>query len=493
MKPKYLSPFFTLIVVLAMLLTAFVPAVAVSAASPSIELDDDSGEAGDTIEITGEDFTEDYHYYIFFDEEYLEKGSIDDDGEFTESITIPDDYDEDEDYIIAVFACEDSYSSPDFDVFDEDDDEYAEADFYLEESDEDIYIELDPDSGIAGDEIEVNGEGFTEDYYYFIFFDEDYLKKGSIDGDGEFSKTITIPDDVDPGETYEIEVFAREDSNSDPEYDDFDEDDDEYGEADFDIEEADAAIKSDSTSGNVGDTFTLSGSDFGKSKTITVYWDGTAIGSTFTSTSSGAFSGKTYIVPETYYGTHTVKVADALDISATLTYSVTPGIILSSISITGGNTITVNGSGFKASSNITFYIDSTVITSTAKTSASGTLSSTSVTVPTTVSAGSHIIKVQDASGYSASANITITAPTPTTSPTPTPTPTTTPTPTPTTTIEPTPTQTLTTTPVTTSSPAPTSTSTSSSGFPVWAIIVIIIMVIALVVVIAFIVRRKAQQ
>jgi hypothetical protein len=488
MNPKHFSSFFTLIVVLAMLLTAFVPAVAVSAASPSIELDDDSSEAGDTIEITGEDFTEDYYYYVFFDEEYLEKGSIDDGGEFTESITIPDDYDEDEDYIITVFADKDSNSDPEYE---DEYDEYAEADFYLEESDEDIYIELDPDSGIADDEIEVYGEGFTEDYYYYVFFDEEYLEKGSIDDDGEFTESITIPDDVDPGETYVIEVFAREDSNSDPEYDDFDEDDDEYAEADFDIEEADAAIESDSTSGNVGDTFILSGSDFGKSKTITVYWDGTAIGSTFTSTSSGAFSGKTYSVPEAYYGTHTVKVADASDISAALTYSVTPEITLSSSSITGGNAITVSGNGFKASSNITFYVDSTVINVTAKTSANGTLSSTSVTVPNTVSAGSHTIKVQDASSYSASANVTITAPTPTT--TPTPTPTITPTPTPTTTIEPTSTQTITTTPAPTSSPAPTSTSTSSSGFPVWAIIVIIIMVIVIVVVIAVTVRRKAQQ
>jgi hypothetical protein len=407
MKPKNLSTLLSLVVVLAILLITFLPVVSVSASSdPSIELSKTSGAVGTSITISGYDFTEDYHFYIFFDEEYLKSGTIDDNGEFTKTITIPDDYDAG-DYVITVEANEDSVSSPDID---DDYEESAEADFEIR----DITIELNSYSGQAGDSIEIYGFDFTDDYYYYVFFDETYKAKGTISSSGKFTKSITVPSSS--AGTYEIAVMARESSNSSPEYDD---DFDESASVDFEIID-EAALEIDAGSGNVGDTFHLNGSGFGDSKTITVYWDETKIGSTFTSTSSGTFSNKSCTVPETYYGTHTIKAINSSGTYNTLTYSVTPKITLSSTSVTSGSSITVSGTGFKASSTITFYLDSTAQSMTGTTSTQGTLSSTGITVSSSnISPGSHVLKALDASGYSASADIVVYSPTPVITPTPT--------------------------------------------------------------------------
>jgi hypothetical protein len=401
MKPKKTAAFLSLIVVLALLLTTFLP-LAVSASSDSyIELSKISGSTGDSITISGYDFTEDYYYYVFFDETYKSKGSIDDDGEFTKNLTIPSSADSGMTYEIAVFASETSHSDPEYD---DDYDESAYADFEVTE----IYIELDYESGKAGDSIEIFGYGFSEDYYYYVFFDETYKSKGSVDEYGELTKTLIIPSSVDAGETYEIMVYASESSNSSPAYDD---DYDESATADFQVDEADPFLEIDSYSGNVGDTFSLSGSDFGAEKTITVYWDEIKIGSVFSASSEGDFSEREYEVPETAYGIHTIKAINTGGTYYTLEYSIEPSISLSSNSVTAGNSITVSGTGFEASSTITFYLDSTTLDATVKTSSNGTLSSAGIHIPDSEDiSGSHVLEAQDASGNSASAEIEVSAP-----------------------------------------------------------------------------------
>jgi hypothetical protein len=409
MKPNHPVVFLSLLVVLALLLTAFLP-VAVSASSDSyIELSKISGSAGTSITISGYDFTEDYFYYVFFDGTYKAKGSIDENGEFTKSFTIPSSANPGETYEIAVFASETARSGPDYT---DDFDESAYANFDVTE----IYIQLDYESGKAGDSIEIYGYGFSEDYYYYVFFDETYKSKGNIDEYGEFTKTLTIPSSVDAGETYEIRVFASESSNSSPSYND---DYDESATADFKIDEADPFLEIDSYSGKAGDTFKLSGSDFGSEKTITVYWDETKIGPTFSASPEGEFSEQEYTVPETPYGIHTIKVMNSAGTFYTLEYSVDPKISLSNDSVDAGNSITVSGSGFEGSSTLTFYLDSTALETTGKTSSSGTLSSTSVLIPDSgVPSGDHVIEVQDASGNSATANINISIPEPVATPSP---------------------------------------------------------------------------
>jgi trimeric autotransporter adhesin len=487
MKPKHLSNILPLIVVLAMLLTAFIPTATVAADSPSITLDYESGVSGDAVEVTGANFTASYSYYIFFEDRFLKKGTIDSDGEFSLTIIIPSGYDVST-YTITVYASEVAHNSPNFnDSYDEE----ADTEFSLEESNIDITVELSPDSGKAGDTIKIFGSNFTQSYYYYVFFDEGYKGKGTVGSSGKFTRSITIPSDVEPGVTYVISVSASENSNSDPEFNDSY---DEGASADFEVDDVKAVITLDTNSGKVGDTFNLTGSNFGPGKNLTVYWDTTKIDdTTLTASSSGGFTSKAFKVPETYFGPHTLNVVDSSGTSSTnLTYTVNPGIVLDSNTVTG-STITLLGNGFKASTDITFYIDNTPINKVAKTSANGTLSSTSLTIPPTIASGSHVIKAQDVDKNSASANFSIPAPVQTT--TSTSTSTSTQITISTTTSQPVTTQTS-TIPVSTSTTAvstatQTSTPTPPAGFPVWAIIVCIVMLIAIVVIIVFIVKRKS--
>lgn len=501
MKPYSPSAFLSLIVVLALLLTTFLP-VTVSASSESyIELSKNSGSSGASITISGYDFTEDYYYYVFFDETYKSKGSIDDNGEFTKSLTIPSSADAGMTYEIAVFASETAHDDPEY--FD-DYDESAYTDFEVTE----IYIELDYESGKAGDSIEIFGYGFSEDYYYYVFFDETYKSKGTIDEYGEFTKTLTIPSSVDAGESYEIKVFASESSNNSPSYND---DYDESATADFQVDEADPFLEIDSDSGNVGDTFNLSGSDFGAEKTITVYWDETKIGSTFNASSDGDFSDREYTVPETPYGIHTIKVMNSAGTYYTVEFSVGPKISLPSTSVIGGNSIIVSGTGFEASSTITFYFDSTTLDASGKTSSTGTLNSASVHIPDSEdSYGSHVLEVQDASGNSASAEIEVSAPetvvTSTTSEIAPPVQTTS---VPVVTNNPAPAQ-NTTGAVNTRNPSQTSTQAvnppdqanqsqqqaqgpAPSGLPVWVIVIIIIAAVAVIMLIITLIARRRHS
>jgi len=519
LKIKRLSAVLSMVVVLAMLLTAFMPA-AVSASSPSIELDDDSVEAGHSVEITGSDFSDTYYYYIYFDEDYMKSGKTDSDGEFTKSITIPSGTDED-DYDIVVLAFDGSYSDyEDFDAASDDADESAEASIAVSESSDDssdASIELDDDSITAGDSVEITGSDFTDGYKYYVYFDETYKGNGTIDDDGELSKTITIPSSTD-ADDYDIVVLAFDGSYSDyKEYDSASDDADESAEASITVESAEeAAVTLSATTGKVGDTFTISGTDFGATKVVTIYWDGTKIGSTFTTSSSGAFSGKEFTVPETYYGSHTIKVIDASSNTDSVSYAVTPAIVLSSTSVASGSTISVSGTGFKASSTITFVVDDVTMTTIATSSSKGTLSSTSVII-TGVAGGSHVLKAQDSAGYSITATINVTVPTPTpTTPAPVPT-TAAPAPVQTTaapapvqtTAAPAPVQTTVAAPVQTSAAPmnnnqPTQANnnqpgqgqqppqqSSSSSFPVWAIIVIIVVVLIILAVVFMIVRRRS--
>jgi hypothetical protein len=403
MKPKNIAVFLSLTLVLAILLTAFLP-IAVSASTDSyIELSKSSGSTGTSISINGYDFSEGYFYYIFFDGVYKSKGNINDDGEFVKTFIIPSSANVGETYEIAVFASESAHGDPEYD---DGYDESAYADFDVTE----IYIELDSENGKTGDSIEIYGYGFSVDYYYYVFFDETYKSKGTIDENGEFTQTLTIPSSVDAGKEYEIKVFASESNNSSPTYTD------DYNEStftDFQVDEAEPFLEINIDSGNVGDAFNLGGSDFGAEKTITVYWDETKIGPVFNASSNGDFSDREFIVPETPYGIHTVKVINSAGAFYTLSYFVDPKINLSSTSVTGGNSITVSGTGFEASSQVIFYLDSTALDTTGKTSSTGTLKSTSILIPDSEDfSGSHFIEVQDAAGNSASMNIEISPPTP---------------------------------------------------------------------------------
>jgi len=213
MKKQHWFKGLTIMLVFALSLIAIIPTTTVSAASPTITLSSDSGDAGTTVTVSGSHFSDDYYYYVFFDKTYKAKGTVNSSGKFTKEITIPSSKDAGE-YKIVVKASEDSNSSPEYtDSYDES--AYA----YFEVTDDsDAAIDLSTDRGAAGTLVTINGTDFTAGDYYYVFFDETYQFKGVINSNGKFSKDLTIPTESDG--TYEITVMTKSYSDSSPAYSD---------------------------------------------------------------------------------------------------------------------------------------------------------------------------------------------------------------------------------------------------------------------------------
>ncbi|WP_415282192.1 hypothetical protein [Candidatus Nitrososphaera sp. FF02] len=67
---------------------------------------------------------------------------------------------------------------------------------------EEATITLDPDSGVAGTNVDIEGENFVANESIMVSFDGTNLSTGTINvgSDGEFSTTVTVPDDAPAGE-----------------------------------------------------------------------------------------------------------------------------------------------------------------------------------------------------------------------------------------------------------------------------------------------------
>jgi hypothetical protein len=191
------------------------------------------------------------------------------------------------------------------------------------------------------------------------------------------------------------------------------------------------SITLSATSGKVADTITITGSGFNPTATITYtsatvgnVWFGTSavpLASTNTVTavaSDGTLgTGVKIAVPTgSVAGNYTIKLKfTGLEVSQTFT--VIPKITVSST--TGylkGSAITVTGTGFAASKDITVTLaNTTIVLSATATSSTGTISGT-YALPVDQPTGASILIVTDAAGNSASKTITVGVPTVTLSP-----------------------------------------------------------------------------
>jgi hypothetical protein len=167
------------------------------------------------------------------------------------------------------------------------------------------------------------------------------------------------------------------------------------------------AIWLDNSSGMVDDTIHVSGYGFLASTTITISFDSTAFTSV-SSDASGTFSNAALIVPSSPAGWHTVSARDYIGSSPGVTFVVSPEITVSSGTGAIGSSITCSGKGFAANSNISFSLDSTVVSAVAVTNASGEFSNTTLTIPS-IAGGAHTLQVKDASGNTATTSITVSA------------------------------------------------------------------------------------
>jgi hypothetical protein len=252
-----------------------------------------------------------------------------------------------------------------------------------------------PTSGTVGTVVTVTGYGFDPATHptVHIFFDSTYVAVVSVLAGGSFTTSFSVSTYTTPGTHY---VTARDG----PTY----ATSTQLAMAYFTVTARQITLSP--SSGYVGDTVTVSGTGFNASSTVTIYFDTTAVGTATTNT-SGAFSGATFTVPDSYRGTHTVKGSDASGDSTGVNFTILQKITVTPASGAVGDTVTVSGTGFTASSSITFYFNTqSVSADTTTTNANGSFTNNTFTIPSS-SRGSYTIEAEDASGYSATATFTI--------------------------------------------------------------------------------------
>ncbi|HEY54873.1 MAG TPA: hypothetical protein G4N91_01140 [Dehalococcoidia bacterium] len=173
-----------------------------------------------------------------------------------------------------------------------------------------------------------------------------------------------------------------------------------------------AQIAVSPTSGYVGETtVTVTGSGFLTGQTMTIYFDAAVIAdttpATITTGTTGAFTA-TFVVPASARGAHTVKAQGSLAESATAAFTTLPKIVVTPTSGGFGDTVTVTGTGFAASSTMTIYFDTPAVATTPAAVTSDPYGgfTADINVPD-VSIGAHTVKAQDAGAASAEAAFTV--------------------------------------------------------------------------------------
>jgi hypothetical protein len=378
---------FTLAVILA-LLTVAIPATSVLAAE-RVTLTPTSGEIDDYVEIYASGFSEEEEdvYFYFSSEDADEGDEIDDEVNAYEQVALE-------------YATHDTSFYTDFHVPDrlrdgDDDEDVESGDYYVYAAYDDgeilakdefrvivISISIDPDKGVVGTEVEIEGSGFEDDESITVKFGGSTVAIESGDDEtdsrGDFSCTILVPEST--AGDHDITVRVGSDD----------------GEAEFTVE---PDIDIDPEEGTVGDTITVNGTGFAKSDDITINFDGDAVDITGDDEtgSSGSFEAA-FNVPEVGPGTYDVEVEDDSNNSASATFSITTDVSISpttSVNSPGyvGMEVTISGSGFKASSEITITYASEPVVYYTTSESDGSFSYTFDAPPST--GGEHTITASD--------------------------------------------------------------------------------------------------
>ncbi len=243
-------------------------------------------------------------------------------------------------------------------------------------------ITLDVDTGPVDTEVEISGEGFANREYITIEYDGDEVDIESGDSrtstSGEFVSTIIIPESTAGDHTITVTGDTSSITAS----------------ADFTVE---PAITINPESGPAGTTVTVSGTGFGDRSNIDIVdFDGDDISNETQGDSRTDSSGSfdfTFVVPAISAGTYALEVEDEDNNSAAAEFTLgAASMTIAPASGYAGTTVTVNGTGFKASTAITTSFDNTSMTSVTS-NASGNFS-TSFAVPSRPT-GTYKIKATD--------------------------------------------------------------------------------------------------
>ncbi|MFC1980611.1 hypothetical protein ACFLVS_07250 [Chloroflexota bacterium] len=188
-------------------------------------------------------------------------------------------------------------------------------------------IYCSPGTGTAGTTVTVTGSTFTASTYAYVFFDYDYQTSAPIDIYGNFTASFSIPTSATAGTHY----VTVDDS---PTWDGTG-----LATAYFTVTENEIVISP--SSGYVGDQITVSSSGFSATSSVTIYFETTVLG-TATTDAYGNFTSALFTIPESYWGSHTIKAQGTSGTYATAIFTVLPKITITPASGAIGDTATIH-------------------------------------------------------------------------------------------------------------------------------------------------------
>ena len=149
--------------------------------------------------------------------------------------------------------------------------------------------------------------------------------------------------------------------------------------------------------GTVGQTVSITGSNFVTSSSINITFDGALFVQT-AATSSGQFSGASFQIPASITGSHIIKVVDSSNNSINATFTVSPSLTLNPTSGIVGSSFTIASNGFAATSTVNLSFGGSQISTNPSTLTTGSTGSFSATcVVPNATGGNQTVTATDSS------------------------------------------------------------------------------------------------
>ncbi len=211
-------------------------------------------------------------------------------------------------------------------------------------------VNVSPNTGPVGTTITISGTGFVGDSYQIYFASgtgfERFVGSGAVGAGGDIPSHSFIVQKI-PGGQYTIRIQTTGTDNI-------------TLTGTFTVT---PKITLNQSSGYVGDEATVDGTGFAANSYLSIYFVNEDVG-TATTDVNGAFTNAAFIVPESYNGSHTVKVQDASNNYATLSFSTRQSVTIAPTTGASGTVATLGGTGFKARKAITVTFNAFAVTST---------------------------------------------------------------------------------------------------------------------------------
>jgi hypothetical protein len=258
-------------------------------------------------------------------------------------------------------------------------------------------VSLSPTSGPAGQNVTVSGQGFSPNSYLIATFGGAQIP---------FSYTTDSSGNIPAGATLTVPISASAGTQTvtiiDSKFN--------YASANFNVTTSNVTINP--TTGPIGTSVTVTGSNFIYNSTITINFDGNPMNTnpvTISAGPTGNFSA-TFNTPLDSAGIKQVSVTDGVN-SPYANFTVTPSISLNPLTGPSGSTVNLVGSGFAASQPVAFtFAGSTLTTIPASVTANNTGSlNVSFIVPSGQTVGGKAVTATDALSNAATATFTITS------------------------------------------------------------------------------------